>query len=203
MDILSDLKEASLENLANDPSLESQHAGRVWRNHTEDEVRCMMGTEVKYIPSIENDEKLAELDKNFNDYSSIGEIRMAYLTQSQFQSEMGPGWVSADGRNVSGSSYATLTGASNIPDLRGVFLRGKDNGRGINPDGDLALGSYQGDSLESHNHIVRVTAGSNGGSIPSTATSTTAYQQPYSTNASGGNETRPNCSTINYFIRIN
>jgi len=50
-----------------------------------------------------------------------------------------------------GSPYGTDTnGNPRIPDLRGVAVRGWDNGRGL--DVDRAFGSYQADDLKSHLH---------------------------------------------------
>jgi hypothetical protein len=75
---------------------------------------------------------------------SIGEIKYSMLTLAQFQAEYDTTWVLANGANVAGSNYATVTGNTNIPDLRGRFLRGKNNGRtggSADPNGDLALGS--------------------------------------------------------------
>ena len=71
------------------------------------------------------------------------------------QALRGAGWVLADGRSVTGSAYATITGTTAIPDMRGLFLRGKNNGRtdgNKNPDGDLGLGAIQGDQIVSHVH---------------------------------------------------
>lgn len=90
----------------------------------------------------------------------VGTIVDSMLTESQFQTEIGNLsapflWVLADGRNVAGSTYATVTGNTTIPDLRGIFTRGKNNGRSDgnqNPDGDLALGTYTADKLASHTH---------------------------------------------------
>lgn len=61
--------------------------------------------------------------------AAIGAVQSALITESQFQAQFGTGWVLADGRSVTGSRYATLTGKTTIPDLRGVTLRGKNNGR--------------------------------------------------------------------------
>lgn len=69
--------------------------------------------------------------------AAIGAIQSALLTEAQFQAQFGSGWILADGRSVLGSKYETITGRSSIPDLRGVVLRGKNNGRndgGQNPD---------------------------------------------------------------------
>ncbi|KWO48988.1 phage tail protein [Burkholderia territorii] len=53
-----------------------------------------------------------------------------------------------------GTLYGAGDGAStfNLPDTRGLALRGVDNGRGLDPG--RALGSYQGDSFASHTHGV-------------------------------------------------
>jgi hypothetical protein len=50
------------------------------------------------------------------------------------------------------SGWQTADGTSGSPDLRGVVVRGLDNGRGL--DGGRTLASYQSDSFASHNHGV-------------------------------------------------
>lgn len=83
------------------------------------------------------------------------------------------GWLIADGSAVSRTTYATLfsvIGATygagngsttfNLPDLRGVVVRGVDRGRGLDPS--RVQGSYQGDLFASHNHPVSVTIGNAG-----------------------------------------
>lgn len=85
----------------------------------------------------------------------VGMIVQSMLTEAQFQAANGTNWVLADGRDVTGSVYASTTGGTNIPDLRGVVLRGKNNGRSDgfqNPVGDSTLGTYQGDQFLSHDH---------------------------------------------------
>ena len=73
------------------------------------------------------------------------------------------GYVKANGAAISRTTFATLftaigtvygagDGATtfNVPDLRGEFLRGLDDSRGI--DGGRTLGSAQGSQNVSHNH---------------------------------------------------
>lgn len=73
------------------------------------------------------------------------------------------GWLKANGAAVSRTVYArlferisTVGGAGdgsttfNVPDMRGVFPRGLDDGRGL--DTGRALGSYQDSANLSHNH---------------------------------------------------
>lgn len=67
-------------------------------------------------------------------------------------------WLICDGRAVSRTTYANLFAAIgttwgkgngsttfNLPDLRGVFLRGLDSGRGL--DGNRVFSSYQDDAI--------------------------------------------------------
>ncbi len=73
------------------------------------------------------------------------------------------GYLRANGAAVSRTTYAALFAAIgtthgegdgsttfNLPDRRGVFMRGVDDGRGIDPG--RALGSIQGSQNLSHNH---------------------------------------------------
>lgn len=99
-----------------------------------------------------------------------------------------PGWLLCDGSAVAISDYPALHSAigSNfgissdpdlfyLPDLRGRFLRGVDNGSGHDPDagkrtdsqstgtviGD-SVGSLQGDALQEHQHSYTVFPGTDG-----------------------------------------
>ena len=56
-----------------------------------------------------------------------------------------------------GTSYGAGNGSStfNLPDLRGEFIRGFDNGRGI--DSGRSVASSQGSQNDSHNHSISIT----------------------------------------------
>lgn len=125
------------------------------------------------------------------------------------------GWLKANGAAVSRTAYAALFAAIgttfgagdgintfNLPDLRGEFIRGLDDGRGINTG--RALGSNESDSIGPHRHKLR--SGINGqnpqdlGTITSdpaalkNATQTTILTQDNNIYDSGtgiGSETRP------------
>ena len=151
------------------------------------------------------------------DHTAVGTIVESMLTESQFQSEFNNTWVLADGRDVTGSAYADLTGNNNIPDLRGMFLRGKNNGRSDgseNPDGDVVLGTQQDGAFKEHSHSVIYNSGvavvqdgtkvfSNAGNTWENAGGETSSSTTNMIDNSGGNETRPNNVTINYFIKVN
>lgn len=84
------------------------------------------------------------------DLNPVGAKTYSMLTEAQFQAQNGSGWVLADGRNVSGSDYHTKTGQTTVPDLRGVHLRGKNNGRADgNQDtaGERSVRSFQNTAI--------------------------------------------------------
>jgi hypothetical protein len=138
----------------------------------------------------------------------IGTVLPSMLTQAQFNGQVGVGyWVIADGSSCTGTTYASVTGYATVPDLRGVFLRGKNNGRADgkqNPDGDLSLGTYQADAFASHNHSYTVD-GDNGNQPGNHAAcgNQTGGTRTNTVDFTGGNETRARNVTINYFIRVN
>lgn len=182
--------------------------------------------------SIEVYEDVAIIDSNSANSNNIaailsvlqpvGTVTASMLTQAQFQAQTSTNWILADGRSVTGTVYATLTGNSTVPDLRGVALRGKNNGRvdgDQNPDGDLTLGTFQGDQYVSHTHSdaghahttwfptdPNHTLSSGGGTtgiLQGTTGSTSTAAAAANIQLSGGNETRMKNVTVNYFIRIN
>ena len=71
------------------------------------------------------------------------------------------GWLKANGAEVSRTTYAALFAAIgttfgagdgrstfNLPDLRGEFIRGVDDGRNV--DSGRGLGTAQGDAIKTH-----------------------------------------------------
>jgi len=82
----------------------------------------------------------------------VGDIVSSALDESTFQSLRNTTWVLCDGRSVPGSTFQTLTGMTNIPDLRGRYPRGRDHGAGTDPAGDLPIGTFEGDQTGSHIH---------------------------------------------------
>jgi microcystin-dependent protein len=111
------------------------------------------------------------------------------------------GYLKANGATVSRSTYAALFAAIgttfgvgdgsttfDLPDLRGEFVRGWDDSRGI--DAGRAFGSAQADELESHLHSVAIHFGASGSpGLVSGGESTSVGSQ--NTGSTGGTETRP------------
>ena len=106
---------------------------------------------------------------------------------------------------VIGDTYGAGDGSTtfNIPDLRGEFIRGFDNGRGV--DSGRAIGTAQLDDFKSHIHdfdYSRKPAGSTRNSeYGGVDTSTNISYFNQTTNATGGAETRPRNIAMMYCIK--
>lgn len=116
------------------------------------------------------------------------------------------GYLKANGAAVSRTTYASLFAAIgttfgvgdgsttfNVPDLRGEFLRGWDDGRGV--DSGRSFGSAQSDELKSHNHPqngeLKAMGDSAGGGKYVLHNGAGSGQSTSFINATGGAETRP------------
>tara|TARA_R110002012_G_scaffold215674_5_gene386721 strand:- start:5354 stop:6337 length:984 start_codon:yes stop_codon:yes gene_type:complete len=104
------------------------------------------------------------------------------------------------GYKTNGSGTRSTSGTHiKLPDLRGEFIRGWDNSRGI--DGSRKFGSYQVDELKSHSHF----SGWYGprpadGGANFFATNSNAYPS-VNTGTTGGDETRPRNISLMYIIK--
>lgn len=105
------------------------------------------------------------------------------------------GWVKANGATVSATTYpalATALGTSGnfaLPDLRGEFVRGLDDGRGVDPG--RTIRTFQDDMFENHTHVLPL--GGDGfvvGHMPQ-RTGNNNDTGTTSTSPTGGTETRP------------
>ena len=108
------------------------------------------------------------------------------------------GWLKADGSVISRNQYANLFAAVGtmfgsgdgsttfkLPDLRGEFVRGFDDGRGV--DINRTLGSWQKDELASHQHTFPAGDVMSGPALQANRISTLEAYTTYV----GGTETRP------------
>jgi phage-related tail fiber protein len=122
--------------------------------------------------------------------------------------------LECDGAAVSRTTYALLfavvgttfgagngTTTFNVPDLRGEFVRGWDDGRGV--DTGRAFGSTQADALKAHLHSVTPPAsdGTGGSGLTGTGSGGSETITPYNTAETGGAETRPRNVAMLYIIR--
>ena len=129
------------------------------------------------------------------------------------------GYLECSGAAVSRSTYAALFAVTsttfgvgdgsttfNLPNLRGEFVRGWDNGRGV--DASRAFGSAQSDEFESHRHAWTGTtfASGEGGdgyiTVGSDVTPPTQSGAGSLMDLTGSTETRPRNIAMLYCIKI-
>lgn len=125
------------------------------------------------------------------------------------------GWLAADGSPVSRSTYATLFAAIgtthgsgdgsttfNLPDLRGIFVRGSGAQTISGTDYTGTFAEKQQDAFKSHNHTVTDNNVANNGNFG--AGGLAAYPQgsiTRTTSTVGGTETRPANIALLYCIK--
>jgi hypothetical protein len=139
----------------------------------------------------------------------IGTVVASMLAPEKYSEMMGrdsANWTLADGR-VASTEYFNATGKSNIPDLRGAFIRGlnvdRDDGK-EDPEGNLRIaGDYQQDEFKSHSHTFRnhSIGGTDDGSFGITRNEQLPYQW-LAVTSSGGSETRPKNVAVYWYIKI-
>lgn len=150
-------------------------------------------------------------------------------TISAYAGDTAPdGWLICNGNSISRTTYSSLFNVVGVrfgspdstnfklPDFRGRFLRGRDNGAGRDEDrasraamsaggatGD-AVGSIQDDQFRSHKHsVTRDSFGSvDNLSLTGTNGSDEDYSDSPGTGYAGGNETRPENANVNYIIKF-
>lgn len=124
------------------------------------------------------------------------------------------GWLACSGQAVSRTTYAALFSAIgttygsgdgsttfNVPDLRGEFVRGWDNGKGT--DSGRTLGSAQTDEFASHDHglISAAFPDTFNSSQVAAGVSVSGFFGSRDFNE-GGTETRPRNIALNYCIKF-
>ncbi|MDG4718084.1 MULTISPECIES: tail fiber protein [Thalassospira] len=126
------------------------------------------------------------------------------------------GWLVCDGSAISRTEYAdlfatigTVWGAGdevstfNLPDLRGEFIRGFDDGRGV--DSGRVFGSVQTDEIKSHFHgFVNQLAAQDEGNDGYIVAGDEPIDQSIANSVTdnyGGTETRPRNVAMTYAIK--
>jgi phage-related tail fiber protein len=105
------------------------------------------------------------------------------------------GWLTANGQAVSRTTYADLFNAIgitygagdgittfNLPDIRGIFIRGWDNGRGIDPE--RVFGSIQEDAFQGFKAKLNWNTSGGGNEYPDSISRGHTYDGLYSVDPS-------------------
>ena len=168
-------------------------------------------------------DNFAALDANGNLKDSgenVDSVGSPSGTVSMFAGTSAPtGWLLCDGSNVNRATYPNLFSAIGetfgagdgsttfgIPDLRGEFVRGWDNGRGV--DSGRSFGSNQSGEVGPHNHPTDADKwfGSKGVEIGASTSNPEGIDLRVGFRDAGvsnnsGDETRPRNVALNYIIK--
>uniref|UniRef100_UPI000532B154 tail fiber protein n=1 Tax=Dickeya chrysanthemi TaxID=556 RepID=UPI000532B154 len=114
------------------------------------------------------------------------------------------GWLKCNGQSFDKNRYSRLAQvypSGVLPDLRGEFIRGWDDGRGV--DAGRTIGSSQSDDTKSHTHTVINSSGigTNVGIFHYGDRGTIGDQPENQVSTTGGTETRPRNIAFNYIVR--
>jgi hypothetical protein len=203
---------------------------------TVDEVGQSDGTEIAPRQQILSTPYTVQAE---NSLKLNGEPAQYYITptgsiMAYYGSTAPDGWLMCDGIPLSDPSLADqkfdaikaflqAEGKTALPDLRGVFLRGRDSfstaagEKGFDPDGVRELGAYQEDAFQGHRHRTGFRWGASAGGGPqfgmfaqdylnaTTPDDVEHVQQPISDGSNGTPrftvETRPKNIAVNYIIK--
>ena len=159
---------------------------------------------------------LAEIGKKANatDFNALHDLFIGIPIPYPL-STVPTGCLAMNGQRFDTRRYPKLAQkypSGQLPDLRGEFIRGWDNGRGV--DVGRGMLSAQDDSFKSHEHTLNVAGSPNGSSnrnelgwgfggadkvaVKMNANDTIYGEAPYLVNRSGGNETRPRNIAYHY-----
>jgi len=113
---------------------------------------------------------------------------------------------------ICGTAFGTSSSTNfRVPDLRGRFVRGADEGSERDPDrasrtamatGGATgnnIGSVQADAFEAHVHDINLNSGIGSTIVPEAQINGTAGN--YNTESTGGSETRPVNAYLNFIIK--
>jgi hypothetical protein len=138
----------------------------------------------------------------------VGTVIASYLAPPRMKERYGAHWALADGSEVSTkTAFYEITGKTQLPDLRGMFIRGLNADRRDgkqDPEGDRrGVGEYQGDELKVHYHD-NLAAGIWGRSFKGedSGPKTAHEKRDGKTGVTGGTETRPRNIALYYYIRV-
>lgn len=156
------------------------------------------------------------------DHFKVGDVVHSVLRPTDFQRLHGTGWMLMNGSTLPINADLRLFQASltdpnvkftSVPDARGVFLRGMNEGRATSTGdaaGDKNIGVYQSDMVGSHSHtsVMRTYTANwvSGGPVPALEAQSPIPSQgrnPVTIGPDGGPETRPRNIALYIYIKVN
>lgn len=111
------------------------------------------------------------------------------------------GWLECNGQSTSGHPNLIALFGTNVPDLRGEFVRGWDGIPPRNVDPGRTILSSQGQSIQPHTHSYTVTSSLNSSSQGGTASGLIPSSSGSTTGSTGTTETRPRNVALMFIIK--
>jgi hypothetical protein len=105
---------------------------------------------------------LADTAKVVKCSGEVGDVKYSILNPTQFAAQNGGCWVPMDGRSITGSKLATITGLASVANAGGLFFRSQEYGTSNNdPDRTTTstIATPQGDDFKLHTHTLSIDYG--------------------------------------------
>lgn len=144
---------------------------------------------------------LGAATKQYVDSQASASVVPAGAVMAFYRSTPPTGWLECNGQSAAAYPNLVALGIITVPDLRGQFVRGWDNGKGTDPGRSLA--SSQGDLIINHTHpiIIYGTNNASGGNAGYSSNSYSYSANSGGVNSGGGSETRPKNIALMYCIK--
>lgn len=135
---------------------------------------------------------------NINDYLPVG------IPQPWPATTPPAGWLKCNGWNFDKNKYPKLANAypsGRLPELRAEFIRGLDDGRGVDPGREIL--SHQDCAIQSHNHSTPIRMFAEQGAGNPWGSGGDKYEGDYifNSNYTGDNETRPRSVAYLFIVK--
>jgi microcystin-dependent protein len=125
----------------------------------------------------------------FADLWTWVQVNMRVVTEAQ--------WAGVDSGTYSSGDLSTTF---RLPELRGEFIRGWDNSRGV--DSGRVVGTTQTDEFQSHNHSVTANRWIGGYTDDGGSPDQRTTEQTFNTASTGSTETRPRNVAMMFCIKV-
>ena len=111
------------------------------------------------------------------------------------------GWLECNGQSTAGYPNLTALFGTNLPDLRGEFVRGWDGIPARNVDPGREIRSAQAQSVQAHTHSYTLTAATSTSFAGGNSTGLVPTQSSSTTGSTGTAETRPRNVALMFIVK--